>query len=45
MGWRSRRLVQILVAASLIAGVTRIFVTAGSMSGDASGMLDSGLVT
>jgi copper resistance protein D len=40
----ARRLVQILVAASLIASVTRILVTAGSMSGDASGMLDAGLV-
>ncbi len=40
----ARRLVQILIAASLIASVTRIFVTAGSMSGDASGMLDAGLV-
>lgn len=40
----ARRLVQILVAASLIASVTRIVVSAGSMSGDASGMLDAGLV-
>ena len=40
----ARRLVQILTAASLIASVTRIFVTADSMSGDASGMLDAGLV-
>ena len=43
-GAAARRLVQTLIAASLIASVTRIFVTAGSMSGGASGMLDSGLV-
>jgi copper resistance protein D len=43
-GLAARRLVQILVAASLIASVTRIFVTAGSMSGDASGTLDADLV-
>jgi putative copper export protein len=36
--------VRILIAVSLAASLARVLVTAGSMSGDASGMLDAGLL-
>jgi copper resistance protein D len=39
------RLIMILIAASAVMSAVRILVTAGSMTGDASGLLDPGLVS
>lgn len=39
-----RRRVVILIAVALVASLVRVLVTAASMSGDASGMLDAGLL-
>ncbi|HTV97338.1 MAG TPA: CopD family protein [Steroidobacteraceae bacterium] len=38
------RLLLVLILAALLASAARVLVTAGSLSGDASGMLDAGLL-